>query len=514
MRYDSFCRLEEKPVRSAHPLFVVVALLFFAGMALTLSACPDDRDLGGGGVAPVIHFSQWGQFSDGVIGVPYEYEIRFVHDSVPVTSCLITAGVIPPGLVETHPSPDVLRLAGTPTSVGTFSVTGLLEAGASDWPFLATVTILPPGSLVVGSSAPSPTGMVGVPFSLTLTASGGTGVGYTWSILNGSLPPGISLDGNNVTLAWSSFTQTGALSQALGGGKLSEVSGICASRSQPGVFWVHDDSGASSSFYAIDVAGNVLQEYTLAIAAVDWEDIALDVGPGSGDYLLIADVGDNALARSDCRLLRVPEPVVPATPQSAIMLSHEAFYFTYPGGAQNCETLLVDWDTSTPYLVEKTAGAVRVHRFPMPLAPGWTVSSPATLLPVAASGLPSTLTAGDVSLDARRMILRGYGGAWEYVRQMGAPFESLFSQSGVPVTVPSGQQYEAICYSGDGTKLITTTELAAQPSAPIWSSDATPGPNSTTISGTPTTACIKWVVVQVTDSAGNKSTRGIILVIN
>jgi hypothetical protein len=50
------------------------------------------------------------------------------------------------------------------------------------------------GPLVIATATPLPSGTVGVPYSLQFTASGGAG-GYSWSVLSGSLPVGITGDG-------------------------------------------------------------------------------------------------------------------------------------------------------------------------------------------------------------------------------------------------------------------------------------------------------------------------------
>jgi hypothetical protein len=293
------------------------------------------------------------------------------------------------------------------------------------------------------------------------------------------------------------------LDQSLGGGKLAEVSGIAASVSQPGVFWVHDDSGAGANFFAIDAAGNVLQEYTVTASAQDWEDIAL----GPGGFIYIGDVGDNASSRTNCRILRIAEPTVPATPGASINMAHDEFWFTYPGGSQNCETMLVDWASGTPYLVEKVGTTTpRVHRFPMPLDTAWTSGNPVALTAVTAAGtFLSTLTGGDSSTDGRRIILRGYSGGREYALPAGSTFDDIFNQAGTAVTMPGGQQYEAVCYTD--TSLFTTTELAAQGNAPIWQADAVPDNGFTTISGMPTVAGSYTFTLQVRDSGGNTATR-------
>ncbi|MCA8910332.1 MAG: hypothetical protein KDB82_01400 [Planctomycetes bacterium] len=380
--------------------------------------------------------------------------------------------------------------------------------GGDDGSSSGSSSTLPTGTLQITTTSLAD-GTNGMVYGENVYATGGTGVGYSWSLASGSLPMGLSLDHRDVPLSWGSFTTTGNIDQSLGGGKLGEVSGIVASAGQPGVFWVHDDSGAGPDFYAIDAAGNLLQEYNISAGAQDWEDIAIGPGPGGNDYLYLADVGDNSSTRTNCRIYRVMEPTVPATPGASINVAHDEFWFTYPGGSQNCETILCDWATGTPYLVEKVGtGTPRVHKFPMPLDTAWTSSNPVTLTSVTASGtFIVTLTGGDSSRDGRRIILRGYSSAREYAVPAGGSFDDLFNQAGSSVSVPGGQQYEAICYSADGTKLYTTTELAAQAGAPIQSTDAVPDNGYTTISGTAAATGTETFTIQVTDSAGNTATR-------
>src|SRR5437016_3618567 len=55
---------------------------------------------------------------------------------------------------------------------------------------------------------------------------------------------------------------------------LTELSGIAASRAQPGVYYAHNDSGDSPRIFALDGAGAELAQLCLAGATnVDWEDI-------------------------------------------------------------------------------------------------------------------------------------------------------------------------------------------------------------------------------------------------
>ena len=93
------------------------------------------------------------------------------------------------------------------------------------------------------------------------------------------------------------------------------------------------------------------------VTAVDWEDAA--VGPcDAGICLFIGDIGDNAVKRQDYRLLKVPEPELPAVVGATVGAPHERVDFYYADGkSYNCETLMLHPETGDAYLVIKAVGA-------------------------------------------------------------------------------------------------------------------------------------------------------------
>src|SRR5206468_183531 len=110
--------------------------------------------------------------------------------------------------------------------------------------------------------------------------------------------------------AYAAPTRTGTVTAPA----LTELSGIAASRANPGVLYVHNDSGDTARFFAIDQAGALLAEFDLpGVTAVDWEDIAVGpCGAGGGSCVYLGDIGDNNLTRSDYAVYRVREPSVSA----------------------------------------------------------------------------------------------------------------------------------------------------------------------------------------------------------
>src|SRR3954452_480338 len=70
---------------------------------------------------------------------------------------------------------------------------------------------------------------------------------------------------------------------------IAEPSGIVASRKNPGIFWVHNDSGNPPVLFAVKRDGKLVREYRVEAVNLDWEDIAID----DAGHLYIGDIGNN-----------------------------------------------------------------------------------------------------------------------------------------------------------------------------------------------------------------------------
>src|SRR5580658_2558949 len=123
----------------------------------------------------------------GTVGIPYSQTFTATGGSGQYTWS-VSAGALPAGLTLSASSG---QLSGTPSAAGTYSftitVTDSNQATASR-PFSLTIN----SGLTITTAPELPTGTVGVPYSQTLTATGGSPP-YTWSMSSGSLPPGLSL---------------------------------------------------------------------------------------------------------------------------------------------------------------------------------------------------------------------------------------------------------------------------------------------------------------------------------
>lgn len=162
-----------------------------------------------------------------------------------------------------------------------------------------------------------------------------------------------------------------------------EVSGMVASRSQPGVFWINTDSGNSASAYAFRLRGTtpvLIAKYPLSgpkIGNVDWEDISVGKGPDGKDWIYIGDIGNNALNRNNVRsrsmrIHRFPEPLVPedlgqtAVPSLRITPDQiETLFITYPERVNfNSEAMAVHPVSGDVYIATKVHTGARNKKEP------------------------------------------------------------------------------------------------------------------------------------------------------
>src|SRR5439155_10851615 len=128
----------------------------------------------------------------GTVGVSYSQNLTAAGGRAPYTWSLVS-GTLPAGL--TLAAAGVIR--GTPTAATTANFTVQVTDSASQTAtklFLITVT---PELLSIVTTSPLATGTVGATYSQTLTATGAAAP-YTWSLISGPLPAGLTLSSAGV----------------------------------------------------------------------------------------------------------------------------------------------------------------------------------------------------------------------------------------------------------------------------------------------------------------------------
>ena len=240
---------------------------------------------------------------------------------------------------------------------------------------------------------------------------------------------------------------------------VNEASGIVASRKNPGVLWVHNDSGDLPRIFAIDAKGVLLGIYYVEKAHLqDWEDIAIGPGPDPNqDYLYIGDIGDNTAKRLSVIVYRVAEPKVdPNRPIGRAKIGPaEAIELTYPDGPKDAETLLVDpWNLDI-YIISKRDLFSKVYRaaYPQSTEKRTTMTHVATLPWGLAVG-------GDISPDGRLVIVRSPFNASIWERSKGQELQQAFRGRELKFSLLFEVQGEGICFEGHGRGFFTISEGA------------------------------------------------------
>lgn len=256
--------------------------------------------------------------------------------------------------------------------------------------------------------------------------------------------------------------------------RVTESSGIVASRLERDIYWTHNDSGDGPFLYAFDRRGKRRGVWRVTGAKnEDWEDISAGPGPLPGQpYLYLGDIGDNNERRAQVIVYRVPEPDATLAPADSTKgdppatAAAEAIRLRYPDGKHDAETLMVHPLTGDLYIVTKTLlSNPNVYRAAAPLRTAGTT----TLERIGTLNIPSLLggfvTGGDISPDGRRVVICDYLQAYELELPEADRdrFDAIWKQPLKTIALGTRKQGEAICYSLDGGALLATSEGVHSP---------------------------------------------------
>ena len=263
--------------------------------------------------------------------------------------------------------------------------------------------------------------------------------------------------------------------------ELRESSGIAVSRTQPGVFWSHNDSGDGPTLYAIDMSGKLLARIGVSNAmARDWEEIAAgpcplaataSAEPAQASCLFVADTGDNDQVRREVTIYVVVEPKVGGSESSSTVVAR-SFNFRYPRGPTDAEAIAVRANGDLTIVSKGRSGTIDF--FGVPAADVVRALSSGETLTALASGnagiLPDQkigrlVTAAAVSPDSKTLAVRTYYEVYFYgLVNDGAQsrWRDLGRRCALGDAEPQG---EAIDYLDANTLILTSERSRGRPGA-------------------------------------------------
>jgi len=259
---------------------------------------------------------------------------------------------------------------------------------------------------------------------------------------------------------------------------LMEASGIQASHTREGDFFVHNDEG-EPVLYAIDESGADHGSMLIVPAKnKDWEDIT-SVPVADGRWLAVGDIGDNQAKRKSIKLYFIEEPKTGEHDRYSgrLDLKHSVS-LRYPDGPRDCESLAYDPVGDQILLLSKRDKPPRLYAVDLEtaLTKGKTklkfLGAIAKLRPPTSrdrfrwggkTDFISQPTGFDISADGTQAVVITYRSLYRFRREPDEDWLSVFQRKPDEVIGPPSIQNEAISYSADGKAIYVTTEKRPAP---------------------------------------------------
>ncbi|CAM5665571.1 MULTISPECIES: WD40 repeat domain-containing protein [Streptomyces] len=225
--------------------------------------------------------------------------------------------------------------------------------------------------------------------------------------------------------------------------RITESSGLAASRQHPGIYWTHNDQDTGAYLYAVDSStGETVATITMTGVGTPRDVEAISMGPDN--QLYVGDIGDNdGVQWPYVWIYRLPEP---KTLKDQTIRATQ-YVVKYTDGTRDAESMVVHPKTGRVYIIDKHEDGGHLYEGPAELSPsGTNVFEPT---------VPVDMWATDAAFspDGRTLAVRGYLGGIAYDWN-GGKLKRLER-----ISVPLGQG-ESASYSPDGSKLMLGMEGA------------------------------------------------------
>jgi hypothetical protein len=243
---------------------------------------------------------------------------------------------------------------------------------------------------------------------------------------------------------------------------LLEISGVAASRINPGILYIHNDSGNPNQVYMVDATGANKGTLNIPEPNRDWEDIAVGPGPVAGkNYIYLGDIGDNNSIYPSVFIYRFEEPDLTGQtlPVTVSIAKVDTIQLKYPDGPRNAETLMVDPLTKDIYIASKTSNLSNIYVAHYPQS-----TTTATVMTPVVQLYFNKATGGDISPDGTEILLRSNELIWYWKLPAGTSIsQGLMMAPEVAPYADNEPQGEGIGFAADGSGYYTDTEIKGYP---------------------------------------------------
>ncbi|MEU5163719.1 WD40 repeat domain-containing protein [Streptomyces sp. NPDC020875] len=224
--------------------------------------------------------------------------------------------------------------------------------------------------------------------------------------------------------------------------RITESSGLAASRKHPGIYWTHNDQDEPRVFAVDSRTGETVATITLKGVGKPRDMEAVSVGPDGRVY--VGDIGDNLNGTwPHVWIYAFPEP---AELRDATVKATQ-YTVVYEDGARDAEALMVHPKTGRVYIASKSQDGSGLYEAPKTLS-----ASGKNVFRRIADDLP-WVTDGAFSPDGTRLVLRTYlsarGYEWKPEGRLGGDDR---------VKAPIQRQSEGVSYTLDGSALMFGSE--------------------------------------------------------
>jgi hypothetical protein len=275
------------------------------------------------------------------------------------------------------------------------------------------------------------------------------------------------LSSTNTALDYDSATTLGIIRNK----ELIELSGVVAGGANRDILWVHNDRGNLPRLYALNMKGETVGTYCLdafndsGTMSGDWEDIGRMPGLEKGKFeLYVGDIGNNAMAQKEHRILVVSEPIVDTNESSQVTKTEfKTIRFRYPEDyICNSECLLINPVTREIFIISKSVnkGNQKVagnHAWSIPAVKDYSKIHTAKLEMDSIPAIKKDkVTGGDISSDGQFLILRtNKETAYLWQLKEDQALKMALSRSPKQISLAKEKGGEAICFALDHSKLFT-----------------------------------------------------------